>query len=210
MDSAVYLVSDASPRWSPDGKKASYLSEHPVRLPLQILRQQHLLRPYNRQLQQVVAEEPHSPGLYGRQMEAMGKGAMLWKAAESPRRDCRVRMVAQICTGQPTAIVFCSYQDGWPHMYSINPDGGELTLLTPGEFQAEQIKLSSDGNWLIFSGNTGPDKQLDIDRRHVVRVSVDKADMEVLTPGAEMETYPILTGDGIDGGICSAQADSAP
>jgi dienelactone hydrolase len=86
--------------------------------------------------------------------------------------------------------------DGWPHLYSIMPEGGEPLLLTPGEFMAEEIKMTSDGKWMVFSGNTGPDKQLDIDRRHIIRAPVDKQAMEVLTPGTELETYPAITGDG--------------
>jgi dipeptidyl aminopeptidase/acylaminoacyl peptidase len=60
---------------------------------------------------------------------------------------------------------------------------------------AEYISMSSDGKWMLFSGNTGPDVK-DIDRRHIVRVSVNKADMEVLTPGTGLEWFPHITGDG--------------
>jgi dipeptidyl aminopeptidase/acylaminoacyl peptidase len=48
---------------------------------------------------------------------------------------------------------------------------------------------------MVFAGNTGPDP-LDIDRRHVVKVSVDRARMEVMTPGAGNEWTPVVTGDG--------------
>ena len=86
-------------------------------------------------------------------------------------------------------IVFLSYVDGWPHLYSIDAAGGTPMLLTPGAFMAEHITLSPDKRWLYFSGNTGPDA-LDIDRRHVVRVAVDKAGVQVLTPGVGLEWTP--------------------
>jgi dipeptidyl aminopeptidase/acylaminoacyl peptidase len=94
-------------------------------------------------------------------------------------------------------MVFMSYTDGWPHLYSISTTkpNPEPLLLTPGDFEVEDPQLSGDGRHIVFTGNTGPDKQLDIDRRHVCMVSVDKPDMQVLTPGDELETYPAITGD---------------
>lgn len=92
-------------------------------------------------------------------------------------------------------IVFLSYSDGWPHLYSIDATGGTPLLLTPGSFMAEHIALSPDKRWLYFSGNTGPDA-MDIDRRHAVRVAVDKAGVEVLTPGQGLEWMPAPLTDG--------------
>lgn len=92
-------------------------------------------------------------------------------------------------------IIFLSYHDGWPHLYSLDPQGGKPLLLTPGDFMAEYISLSADGRYLLFSGNTGPDEH-DIDRRHIVKVSVDKQDMKVITPGEGIEWTPFMTGDG--------------
>ena len=54
-----------------------------------------------------------------------------------------------------------------------------------------------------------PDK-LDIDRRHVVRVPVDKAAMEVLTPGSGLEWTPVVTGDGATVAMISATAQRPP
>ncbi|MBN1387082.1 MAG: S9 family peptidase [Bacteroidales bacterium] len=92
-------------------------------------------------------------------------------------------------------IAFLSYHDGWPHLYSVDPDGENLLLLTPGDFMAEYISMSPDGKNLLFCGNTGPDKY-DIDRRHIVMVPVDKQDMKVMTPGEGNEWTPFLTGNG--------------
>ena len=97
--------------------------------------------------------------------------------------------------GGPGRIVFSSYQDGWPHLYSVPESGGEALLLTPGPFEVEQPVLSADRTTLVFHANTGPDP-FDIDRRHVARAAVDKAGIQVLTPGEGIETSPVLTGDG--------------
>ena len=60
---------------------------------------------------------------------------------------------------------------------------------------AEYIGLSPDRRHLVFAANAGttPD---DVHRRHVVRVPVDKAAMEVMTPGTGLEWTPVVTGDG--------------
>ena len=74
-----------------------------------------------------------------------------------------------------------------------------------GFIYVEQLSVSADMKWMVFSANTGPDK-LDIDRRHIVRVPVDKAAMEVITTGSELETYPVITGDGATIALLSASA----
>jgi dipeptidyl aminopeptidase/acylaminoacyl peptidase len=90
-------------------------------------------------------------------------------------------------------IVFLSYQDGWPHLYSIDAGGtGKVVLLTPGAFMCEHIKLSADGRYLVCSANTGPDNY-DIERRHVLMVSVGGGDMRVMTPGKGLEWMPVMT-----------------
>lgn len=106
-------------------------------------------------------------------------------------------------------IVFMSYMDGQPHLYSIAETGGAPLLLTPGEYMAEYVSLSPDRKWLLFAGNTGstPD---DIDRRHVVRVPVDRAAPEVLTQGTGLEWAPVVTGDLSTIAYISATAQRPP
>src|SRR5439155_14126312 len=45
------------------------------------------------------------------------------------------------------AVVFMSYQDGWPHLYSIQHprQGAKPRLLTPGAFMVEHVSLTADG-----------------------------------------------------------------
>jgi len=104
-------------------------------------------------------------------------------------------------------ICFLSYADGWPHLYSVDADGGTAMLLTPGKFMAEHIRLSPDGNWLYFAANAGPDA-LDIDRRHVCRAAVNKPGVEVLTPGTGNEWSPVVVGSNI--ALISATAQRPP
>lgn len=93
-------------------------------------------------------------------------------------------------------VVFLSYHDGWPHLYSMRAAGSEAPLLlTPGDHMAEYITLSADGRHLLYAGNLGTTAG-DIDRRHVVRVPVDRAQPEVLTPGAGVEWTPVSMSTG--------------
>jgi dipeptidyl aminopeptidase/acylaminoacyl peptidase len=106
-------------------------------------------------------------------------------------------------------IVFLSYHDGWPHLYSMSPSGSQLTCMTPGGYMAEYISKSADGNSFYFAGNTGPDK-LDIDRRHIVQSFIDGSPAQVITPGEGNEWTPYETGDGQYLAFISAGAQQPP
>jgi dipeptidyl aminopeptidase/acylaminoacyl peptidase len=89
-------------------------------------------------------------------------------------------------------VIFASEKDGRNHLYSIAASGGEPTLLTPGDFDVEDVTLSPDKASLIYSSN-----QDDVDRRHLWRVPVTGGKpQEALTSGETMEWSPVQTGDG--------------
>lgn len=60
----------------------------------------------------------------------------------------------------------------------------------------EHITLTPDRTHILSSANTGNDDK-DIDRRHILRVPVDAARPEVLTPGTGLEWTPVATSDTI-------------
>ena len=89
-------------------------------------------------------------------------------------------------------VVFDSEQDGWNHLYSIAVTGGTPVLLTPGEFDVEDVSLSADRKTVLFSSNQG-----DVDRRHLWRVSASGGEPQTaLTQGETIEWTPVETGDG--------------
>jgi dipeptidyl aminopeptidase/acylaminoacyl peptidase len=92
-------------------------------------------------------------------------------------------------------VVFMQYADGWPHLYSMPASGGTPLLLTPGSYMAEHVQLAPDGRSVLFSANAGSTPG-DHDRRHLVRVPVDRASPDVLTPGTGLEWTPVVTGSG--------------
>ncbi len=184
---------DHSPRWSVDGKRIAF-----VRTPGTGGTPDPLLT------------KTHRPWSIFTADVATNKATLLWKAPATlrgsvPTTDGQYNL--HWAAGD--RIVFLSYQDGWPHLYSIDANGGKEQLLTPGNFMCEHIKLSPDKKHLTFSANTGNDK-LDLERRHAAMVSVDKPDMQVLTPGSGLEWTPVLTNNGSTAAFISATAQQPP
>jgi dipeptidyl aminopeptidase/acylaminoacyl peptidase len=91
-------------------------------------------------------------------------------------------------------LVFVADLDNWPHLYSIASNGGEPLLLTPGKFMVEDVVLSRDRRSLIYSANTGSDKD-DHDRRHLFSVPVDAAHPRALTSGDSLQWTPVIAGE---------------
>lgn len=167
---------DHSPRWSVDGNSVAF-----IRTPGRGGAPDSLL------------SRKHASWSIWRADIAEGKGSLVWKAPET-LRGSEPRNAYLNWAGKDR-ISFVSAHDGWHHLYSVGLSGGKEMLLTPGDFMVEQVRLSPDKNWLLFSTNAGGDKG-DIDRRHIGRVKVDVAGVELLTPGKGIEERPVMTGDG--------------
>src|SRR5262249_60423973 len=88
-------------------------------------------------------------------------------------------------------IIFASEKGGRNHLYSIASAGGEAQLLTPGDFDVEEVTLSADKRSILFTSN-----QNDVDRRHIWRVSATGSELEPLTHGETIEWNPVETSEG--------------
>ncbi len=184
---------DDSPCWSLDGKKIVFVR-----------------RPGAGGEPDSLLVKKHRPWSIYTADVTTAKATLLWKAPTTLRGSVpTTHGGTNLHWAAGDRIVFLSYQDGWPHLYSIPATGGKELLLTPGNFMCEHIQLSSDKKYLTFSANTGADK-LDIERRHATRVSVDKADMQVLTQGSGLEWAPVLTDNGNTMAFISATAQQPP
>jgi len=107
-------------------------------------------------------------------------------------------------------FVFLSYRDGFPHAYVIERPGQRPRLLTPGSFMVEQMTLTPDGRFLVYTANTGLNRD-DIDRRHLFRVPVDGSSAPVaLTSGTGIEFSPAVTADGQSVAFLGATAQQPP
>ena len=142
---------------------------------------------------------------------ATGRALLLWKSPVTLRGSYPTTDGGpNLHWAAGNTIVFLSYQDGWPHLYSLDAGGaGKPLLLTPGNFMCEHIRLSADGRYLVCSANAGGDP-LDIERRHILMVGVDKPDMRVMTPGKGLEWTPVMTGDGKTLAFISATPQRPP
>jgi len=189
---APTFMRDRSPRWSPDGQRIVFVRQ-----------------PGSGGAPDSVLARRHSPWEIWTADATTGEARRLWHAPETLEGSLPRTHGGTNLHWAAGRIVFLSYHDGWPHLYSISETGGEPLLLTPGEYMAEHIKLSHDRRWLVFTANAGSDP-LDIDRRHVVRVPVGRAEPVVMTQGAELGWYPVVTGDGSTVAFIGANAQRPP
>lgn len=175
---AASFYRDRSPRWSPDGKSIAFIRTSGLGgAPDSIL------------------TSKHQPWSIWRADVEKEKGLELWKAPTTLAGNLpSTNGGSNLNWAANNKIVFVSAHDGWSHLYNIPASGGTATLLTPGKFMVEHIKLSPDKTWLYFSANTGKDSK-DIDRRHIARVPVDRPELRVISEGTNLEWTPVLTGD---------------
>jgi dipeptidyl aminopeptidase/acylaminoacyl peptidase len=183
---------DGSPRWSPDGSRIAFVR-----------------RPGAGGPPDSILARRHNPWAIWTADVATGQARRLWTAPETLRGSVPTTHGGTNLHWAAGRIVFLSYQDGWPHLYSIPEGGGEPLLLTPGNYMAEHVRMTPDRRWMVFAGNAGSDP-LDLDRRHVVKVPVDRAAPEVVTAGAGLEWSPVVTGDGATLAFLAATAQRPP
>lgn len=72
-------------------------------------------------------------------------------------------------------IMFTSEQDGWAHIYTVNPDGGGLQQHTRGEFEVPYAEWINSSQIVYASTEEGPGK------RHIYRLDVNSGQNTRLT-----------------------------
>jgi dipeptidyl aminopeptidase/acylaminoacyl peptidase len=171
---------DVGPVWSPDSKQVAFI-RIPARAEILAFAPQRGGRPWSIR----VADA------------ATGKGRELWRADEgkgSVFRGTDSDDALFWLAGH--RVVFPWEKDGWTHLYSIAVSGGAPKLLTPGEFEVENV--GSDGRTIVYTSNEG-----DIDRRHVWKS--DGASKPVaLTTGKSIKWDPVI----VDGSVACFRSDA--
>lgn len=177
-DSIRYLAPSAErdimPRWSPDGQHIAF-----VRLP------------GIREKLPLIPEVP-TPWAIWLADAASGDGKEIWHSG-SAVNDSFPELTADTSFYFPAndRLLFASEQDGWNHLYSMPTGGGAPTLLTPGQFEVEDVALTADRRSVLYSSN-----QDDVDRRHIWRVALEGGKPQALTRGETLEWRPVETGLG--------------
>jgi dipeptidyl aminopeptidase/acylaminoacyl peptidase len=159
---------DVAPRWSPDSKRLAFLRLYNVTDTYSADRER--ITPWG-----IWVVDAHT-----------GEGKQIWRSGQTEvdsfssfGDDEFFRWTAG------DRIVFRSERDGWSHVYAIPAVGGDAVLLTPGNYEVENITYTPDTRTIIFSANKD-----DIDRRHLWRVGVDGGAVQAVTTGEGIEMEP--------------------
>jgi dipeptidyl aminopeptidase/acylaminoacyl peptidase len=165
---------DGAPRWSPDGTELAF-----IRVAGKL------------QKQPVLPQTPEPWAVWVYEV-ASDKGREVWHSGPA-LDDSLPRLTADgsFHFAGKNRIVFASEKDGWNHLYSVATTGGAAVLLTPGNFETEDVALSTDKTAVLYSSNQADGDRLEVDRRHLWRVSVEGGKPEPLTRGATNEWAPL-------------------
>jgi len=134
---------DVAPRWSPDGKRIAFIRLFSISDTFSMDRER--LQPWAI----FVADR-------------VGEAKQIWRSGDQDNDSFPgIGSEDSWQWAASNRLVFPSEKDGWLHLYSIGADGAGFESLTPGNFEVENVALSQDKSFVVFSTNKS-----DVDRRH--------------------------------------------
>ena len=161
---------DLLPRWSSDGRRIAFIRIFNISDNFSIDRER--LQPWA-----IFVADART-----------GEAKQIWRSGDQDNDSYPQGNVAEFWQWVAgDRLLFPSEKDGWMHLYSISAEGGALTALTPGEFEVENIALTPDKSYVVFSTNKS-----DIDRRHLWFVNVSGGSPRQVTAGESIEMYPVV------------------
>lgn len=173
----IYLAAstsrDAAPRWSPDSRQIAFIRQ-PGR---------EFKRP-------VIPVYPKPWSLWIADAQT-GIGRELFASGRAMEDSLPLFAFPSLQFTNADRIIFASEKDGRNHLYSLPVEGGTPQLLTPGDFDVEDVQLSADRRSILYSSN-----QNDIERCHIWRVNATGGEPQALTKGETIEWNPVEIADG--------------
>lgn len=172
---------DSAPQWSPDGSEIAFIRAAG--------RENHL---------PLIPVRPRPWSIWVADA-ATGAARQVWHSSRDMNGSLPPFAAESLKFAAGGRIVFCSEEDGRNHLYSVSEKGGDPVLLTPGDYDVEDVELTRDKGSVLFTSN-----QDDVDRRHIHSVSVSrpvppgvKTDApRALTAGKTIEWNPLMLADG--------------
>jgi dipeptidyl aminopeptidase/acylaminoacyl peptidase len=164
---------DANPVWSPDSKQVAFIRQPGL----------EFKRP-------LIPEFPRPWSLFIADAQS-GEGRELFHSGNAMEDSLPLFAFPSLQFTDAGRIIFASEKDGRNHLYSIAVEGGTPQLLTPGDFDVEDVMLSADKRSILYTSN-----QNDVDRRHIWRVNATDGEPKALTSGETIEWTPVETSDG--------------
>jgi dipeptidyl aminopeptidase/acylaminoacyl peptidase len=166
---------DASPVWSPDGKRLAFMRvpNEDNRLPFMPRRE---ALPWSIRIADIDKNE----------------STEVWKAKEGKGSAFRfISAYNQLMWTATDHIIFPYEGDGWTHLYSLDVNSKRVNLLTPGNFEVQFVAVSADGKKVVCSSN-----QNDTDRQHIWMYNLETSRLEQQTEGTGIEWSPRMNKNG--------------
>jgi dipeptidyl aminopeptidase/acylaminoacyl peptidase len=164
---------DSSPAWSPDGSSLAFLRAPGMRIGQRF---------------DLTLAEPFAIWIGD---PATGRAREAWASAGPDGGFAQFYVQEPLAWSDDGRLVFTSEEGGFHHAFSLDPESGVATNLTPGPFEIESFALAPDGGSVYFWGNHG-----DVDRRHVWSVPTAGGEPAALTAGEGIEVGPVPLASG--------------
>jgi dipeptidyl aminopeptidase/acylaminoacyl peptidase len=172
---------DFAPRWSPDGKQLIF-----IRTP-------------GAEMHQLLIPRRAQPWAIWLADAATVEAHELWHSGKEMNDSLPPFASESLKFADGGRIVFSSEQDGRNHLYILYADSGKTALLTPGDYDVEDVELAPDKKSVLYTSNDG-----DAERRHIsvsilqdlTRANALNLKHGPLTSGKTIEWHPIMLVDG--------------